>query len=270
MQITRHLTSNGPRWALDGRYLGLDFSFSGLLKSSREEIVQILQNADLGPPVSDRLIAPLDDAHEVWACGVTYLRSREARMSESDLADVYDKVYNAERPEIFLKSIGWRVRGPEEPFRIREDSTWDVPEPELCLVINSRAEILGYTLGNDVSSRSIEGENPLYLPQAKFYKGSCVLGPAIQIASSEEFKDIEISIEIERGAETVFEGSISSSSMKRSYQELVSFLYRELDFPDGCLLMTGTGVVPDDSFTLETGDRVEINIGNLTLSNTVG
>jgi 2-dehydro-3-deoxy-D-arabinonate dehydratase len=207
--------------------------------------------------------------HEVWASGVTYLRSREARQAESEVGDVYARVYDAARPELFLKAIGWRVMGPGAPIRVRDDSQWDVPEPELTLVINCHHEIVGFCVGNDVSSRSIEGQNPLYLPQAKIYTGSCALGPGIQIASMEELVDLPVAIEIFREDVRVFQGQIRTSRMKRKLDELVVYLTRDLVFPQGVFLMTGTGIVPPDDFTLEHGDTVRITIGDLTLENKV-
>lgn len=214
-------------------------------------------------------VAPIEPTQEVWASGVTYLRSREERESESTVADVYAKVYEAERPELFLKSIGWRVKGDGEHIRIRRDSSWNVPEPELTLVINSVGQIVGYTVGNDVSSRSIEGENPLYLPQAKTYEGSCALGPGIILANHSEMLDLEIELEIWRKDDSVFKESTSVSQMKRGLTELVEFLFRETTFPDGVFLMTGTGIIPPSPFTLEVGDHVHIRIGELLLTNIV-
>jgi 2-dehydro-3-deoxy-D-arabinonate dehydratase len=205
----------------------------------------------------------------VWASGVTYLRSREARKSESSVADVYERVYEAERPELFLKSIGWRVAGSGERVRIRKDSKWNVPEPELVLVINHGGEIVGYTAGNDMSSRDIEGQNPLYLPQAKIYDGSCALGPAIVLCSSGELSDVTIGLTIERNDAQIFSGAIRTSQMKRGFDELARYLSAEYRLPQGALLMTGTGIVPPDDFTLSVGDRIRVNVGTLSLQNTV-
>lgn len=212
-------------------------------------------------------------AQEIWASGVTYYRSRNARMEESKDAgggDFYDRVYSAERPELFFKAPAHRVVAHEGHVRIRKDATWSVPEPELTLVINARAEIVGYTIGNDMSSRDIEGVNPLYLPQAKVYNGSCSIGPALLIQPAPLPASTEISIEIERGGAAVFTGATSLAEMKRNPQELVEYLYRELDFPQGAFLLTGTGVVPPDNFTLQSGDRIAISIAGIgTLVNTV-
>jgi 2-dehydro-3-deoxy-D-arabinonate dehydratase len=195
----------------------------------------------------------------VWASGVTYLRSRDARKAESAVGDVYQKVYEAERPELFMKSVGWRVVGPGTPVRIRKDSRWNVPEPELVLVMNQWKEIIGFTLGNDMSSRDIEGENPLYLPQAKIYNGSCALGPGVVIAEPDELRSLPITINILRGEETVFHGETGIGNMKRKFEELVDFLFKEIEFPEGVFLMTGTGIVPPDTFTLQPGDVVRIS-----------
>jgi 2-dehydro-3-deoxy-D-arabinonate dehydratase len=217
-------------------------------------------------------LAPVE-SQEVWAAGVTYLRSRAARVEESQDAgggSCYDRVYVAERPELFFKAAPWRVRGPGAEVRIRADAKWSVPEPELALYLNARAEIIGYTIGNDVSSRDIEGENPLYLPQAKTYDGSCALGPAVLVSSEPLPPETTIELQITRDGATVFEGSTTLAHMRRTPSELVDFLYRETSFPDGCVLLTGTGVIPPDEFTLHARDRVEIRIAPIgTLINTV-
>ena len=217
----------------------------------------------------DVILLPPVGTQEVWAAGVTYLRSREARVEEAIEASPYDRVYAAERPELFLKSAAWRVRGPSEPIGIRADSTWDVPEPELTLVLDSRMRIVGYTIGNDASSRSIEGENTLYLPQAKTYDGSCAIGPAL-VPVSQVDPPFEIRMSIERGGELVFDDATSTGQMARPFDELVAYLGRGLTFPRGAFLMTGTGIVPDPPFTLEPGDVVSIAIDGLgTLTNPV-
>jgi 2-dehydro-3-deoxy-D-arabinonate dehydratase len=218
------------------------------------------------------VLAPVG-TQEVWAAGVTYFRSRTARMEESKDAGggtFYDRVYEAARPELFFKATAWRVRGPHAPIRIRRDAKWSVPEPELALCVNARGEIVGYTIGNDVSSRDIEGENPLYLPQAKTYDGSCALGPAIYVTKEALSPDTTIAIRITRGSDAVFDGSTTLSQMRRTPEELVEFLYRETSFPQGCILLTGTGIIPPDDFTLTSGDLVEISIEPIgTLTNTV-
>ncbi len=216
------------------------------------------------------LRAPIG-TQEVWAAGVTYLRSREARVEESHTPDVYDRVYEAERPELFLKATPSRVVGPGEAVGIRADSTWDVPEPELVLVLNSRLEIAGFTAGNDVSSRAIEGENPLYLPQAKIYHRCFGLGPAITLVwELPDVHDLAIRMAIHRGGAPAFEGETSTRLMKRPFVDLVRYLGRHQAFPCGVLLSTGTGIVPPDSFTLESEDVVEIEIEQVgTLVNPV-
>lgn len=218
---------------------------------------------------NDPLLAPIDPMQEVWATGVTYVRSREARKAESHVADIYERVYDAERPELFLKSIGWRVVGTNGAVRIRKDSAWNVPEPELVLVINCFGEIVGYTAGNDVSSRDIEGENPLYLPQAKIYDGSCSVGPAIVLAEADELGDVTIGLAIMRDDSEIVAGTTSTSQLKRKFPEVVRYLLSEYAVPQGVLLLTGTGIVPPDDFSLAIGDRIRINVGPLSLINTV-
>jgi 2-dehydro-3-deoxy-D-arabinonate dehydratase len=223
-------------------------------------------------PLSEAtLLAPLDQ-QEVWAAGVTYLRSKKARMEESDFsATAYDRVYEAERPEIFFKSVAEKVVGPGANVGIRADAKWNVPEPELALVLNSRGDIVGYTAGNDMSSRDIEGENLLYLPQAKVYRASCALGPFITIGVSEEgAREWTISISISRAGAEVFSGQTAVSQIKRSFPELAGFLCRSQEFPRGAVLLTGTGVVPPNDFTLAPGDVVRIAISGIgELVNTV-
>jgi len=269
MNLTRHATPHGPRWAVDGAYLPPSFHLGLLLELPREAIAPFLAALPTEGEATGDLLAPIEPAQEVWAAGVTYLRSRDAREAESQTGDIYTRVYEAERPELFFKAAGWRVVGPGSAIRVRPDSTWDVPEPELTLVINRHGEIVGYCAGNDVSSRSIEGENPLYLPQAKVYNGSCALGPGIEIAEPDTLRNIPIRIEIARNGETVYEGEASTSQMKRAFEELATYLFRELDFPHGAFLMTGTCLVPPDSFTLTPGDVVAIHAGALALHNPV-
>ncbi len=211
------------------------------------------------------LLAPIGQ-QEVWAAGVTYLRSRTARMEESQVAaggDFYARVYDADRPEIFFKTTPHRVVGPNGQVAIRSDARWSVPEPELALLLSPGGKIQGYTVGNDMSSRDIEGENPLYLPQAKVYNRCCALGPAILVAEEPLLRTTEISMKIIRSSETVFSGSTTLESMKRSFETLVSYLFRDNSFPDGCFLLTGTGIVPPDSFTLQLQDEIHISIYNI-------
>lgn len=219
------------------------------------------------------LLAPIG-SQEVWAAGVTYLRSRDARMEESKEsggASFYDKVYEAERPELFFKALAHRVAAHGEKVYIRRDSSWNVPEPELTLFINLRGQIQGYTIGNDMSSRSIEGENPLYLPQAKVYDRSAALGPCLFVPAAPITPTTVIRMAIRRGAEVVYRGEVAISQIKRSLTELAGWLYRESDYPAGCFLMTGTCLVPGNEFTLREGDNVDIAIDGIgTLNNTVG
>jgi 2-dehydro-3-deoxy-D-arabinonate dehydratase len=269
MLLTQHKTSEGMRWAVDGYFLPQSLTLSTLLEMPRETMFQLLNKLSNGESAVGGEVAPIDPHHEVWAAGVTYLRSRNARRVESTVADMYDKVYEAERPEIFSKSIGWRVAGNGMPIRIRKDSKWNVPEPELVLVINRYNEIVGYCAGNDVSSRDIEGENPLYLPQAKVYNGSCALGHGILLCEPDEIKDIPIRLEIQRAGKMIFEGEATTSTMRRTLPGLAEFLTRELDFPRGVFLMTGTCLVPDGEFTLQTDDVVFIQVGELKIENKV-
>lgn len=219
--------------------------------------------ATAGAADRSSLLAPLG-TQEVWAAGVTYFRSRVARMEESEQGgNFYDRVYTAERPELFMKALPHKVVGSGAPVRIRHDARWSVPEPELVLVVNPRGKIVGYTIGNDMSSRDIEGENPLYLPQAKIYDGSCAIGPGILVQSEPLPATARITLAIERGGATQFAGETTLSAMKRQPQELVDYLYREQTFAAGCFLFTGTGIVPPDSFTLERGDTVRIGIDGI-------
>jgi len=220
----------------------------------------------------EKLEAPLQ-SQEIWAAGVTYLRSRTARMEESKDAGggtFYDKVYEADRPELFFKGTPHRVAAPGTGVKIRGDAKWNVPEPELTLAINSAGKIFGYTVGNDMSSRDIEGENPLYLPQAKVYDRSSAIGPCLVITDTLPGPDTVIAIEIKRGGAVAFAGKTAISQIKRSLPSLASWLYRDNSFPNGCYLMTGTGIVPEDSFTLKSGDEIRITIGAAgTLVNSV-
>jgi len=258
-------TRNGPVLETGGSYRLLAVawddlirseSFAGALDSARQAGREMKSIDD-----NDRL-APIG-AQEVWAAGVTYLRSRVARMEESKTAgggDFYDRVYAAQRPELFFKATPHRVVGPGGAVRIRRDSRWNVPEPELALLLSPHGKIVGYTIGNDMSSRDIEGENPLYLPQAKVYDGSCALGPAVLVSEAPLAKSTEIRLEILRAGTVAFGGSTTLSQMKRDPQELAEYLYRDNSFPAGCYLLTGTGVVPPDSFTLTAGDEIRITI----------
>jgi 2-dehydro-3-deoxy-D-arabinonate dehydratase len=238
-------------------------SLAGLLAQPLATIREICGRQGETVPAGDaRLLAPVDDSTEVWAAGVTYERSRDARMTESEeSADVYDRVYAAERPELFFKSAAWRVSGPGAPVSVRADSSIDVPEPELAVVLNADNEIVGYTICNDMSSRSIEGENPLYLPQAKIYLGGCALGPVITPAW--EIPDpyaLTIELTITRDGAIIWDGSASTSALHRRIDELAGYLFREDEFPAGVILSTGTSLVPDLPFTLQAGDEIRIAI----------
>ena len=223
------------------------------------------------PLAEVRLLAPID-AQEVWAAGVTYRRSRTARMAESEgAARFYDLVYEAARPELFFKANPHRVVGPDQEVRIRADARWNVPEPELALVLSSRLRLVGFTIGNDMSSRDIEGENPLYLPQAKVYDACCALGPGIVLADTWAAAGrAAIRLTIRRAGSVAFQGETDVTQMARTFEELIGWLARDNSFPTGVILLTGTGIIPPDDFTLEPGDVVEIAIDGLgTLINTV-
>jgi 2-dehydro-3-deoxy-D-arabinonate dehydratase len=235
----------------------------------RDHLQQDVLAAIRGTPLSRRdighVVAPIV-SQEVWAAGVTYFRSRNARMEESKDAgggNFYDRVYAAERPELFFKASGRRVVGPGDAVRIRSDATWSVPEPELTLLINPAGQIIGYTIGNDMSSRDIEGENPLYLPQAKVYDGSCALGPCVQLSTEPLSKSTEITLEIMRSGKTVFSGSTSLAELKRDPKQLAEYLFRDQTFPYGVFLMTGTGIVPGDDFSLASADVIRITIDGI-------
>lgn len=241
---------------------------------SRDDPVQWLQGVIMDAREVSELdgatLAPID-GQEVWASGVTYLRSKVARMDESEGGgDFYDKVYGANRPELFFKSSAKKVVANGQPIRVRGDSVWNVPEPELVLVISSTGKVVGYTIGNDVSSRSIEGENPLYLPQAKVYDGSCAMGPAILVKTDGQEIHRQIEMTIDRGHEIIFSGEVSTDKIKRTEEDLAEYLFRELSFENGAFLFTGTGIVPPDDFTLRSGDIVRITVEGIgTLENPV-
>jgi 2-dehydro-3-deoxy-D-arabinonate dehydratase len=247
------------------RWLGRSVTWEQVLRHD-EPLAWLAQEFERAAPQTTplpSLIAPIAPSQEVWAAGVTYWRSRTARMEESKDAgggDFYARVYDAARPELFFKSTAHRVAGPNQPIRIRGDSKWNVPEPELTLAINPRGKIIGYTIGNDVSSRDIEGENPLYLPQAKVYSGSCALGPCVLMSDEALATSTSISMQIRRAGQAVFEGSTTLAQLRRRPDELVEYLLRDNAFPSGCFLMTGTGIIPPDDFTLLSGDEVAIEI----------
>lgn len=262
------------------RLIPIDLAAGGMIS-----LAQLLDQPDVAAAVdalptlspleieTTQLLPPIDQ-QEVWAAGVTYLRSQAARMEESEsaaAASCYDRVYLADRPELFFKATPSRVRGPGQPLRIRWDAKWNVPEPEITLVLNRRMEIVGFTIGNDMSSRDIEGENPLYLPQAKLYDGCAGLGPWITLAADMPPREsMDIHLWINRGSAHAFEGHTSADQMARSFEDLVAWLARDNDFPDGAFLMTGTGIVPNTEFTLLPGDIVNIDIRGIgTLSNPI-
>jgi 2-dehydro-3-deoxy-D-arabinonate dehydratase len=236
------------------------------------KVGEVIKDTSAKSIIADAVMAPIQ-SQEVWASGVTYFNSKLGRQEESKDAgggSFYAHVYEAERPEIFFKSTPHRVVGTGSKVRIRKDSSWDVPEPELTLLISSSGKIIGYTIGNDMSSRSIEGENPLYLPQAKSYDGSTALGPCILVTENPLPANTEIHLDILRQGTQVFNGTIAISQIKRSFEELASFLYRECSFPHGSFLMTGTGIVPGSDFTLHSGDEIKISIDGIgTLQNSV-
>jgi 2-dehydro-3-deoxy-D-arabinonate dehydratase len=277
-RIRLYRTKSGYAIEVDGRfYDGAEPTWDALI--AREDLGEYLAGLVRKTGSGGRthlddseILAPIG-SHEVWAAGVTYFRSRDARMEESKSAgggDLYDRVYSADRPELFFKATASRVVGHRGEVAIRKDAKWSVPEPELVLLISPAGKILGYTIGNDMSSRDIEGENPLYLPQAKVYHRSCALGPGILVAAEPLPRTTEIRLEILRGGGNVFSGSVAVSAIKRELTTLVEFLYRDNVFPNGSFLFTGTGIVPPDSFTLHVGDEVRIAIDGIgTLVNTV-
>jgi len=260
-----------------GRFYALNAASWDELVARENLVAHLGQLAEAAKPVDGTLpqdLLPPIGSQEVWAAGVTYYRSRNARMEESKSAgggDFYDRVYQAPRPELFFKATAHRVVGPGAKVAIRDDASWSVPEPELALFVTPGGKISGYTIGNDMSSRDIEGENPLYLPQAKVYDRSCALGPCLLVADEPLPPTTEIGIEIRRGGEAAFSGTTTLKEMKRTPEELVEYLYHSSSFPHGCFLLTGTGVVPPDSFTLQFGDEIRITIAPIgTLINSVG
>lgn len=241
-----------------------------------QKMKSIAQSQNPTPEAGDLIasaILPPVQSQELWACGVTYYRSKVGRQEESKAAgggDFYERVYEAERPEVFFKATANRIVGYGDKVNIRKDSTWDVPEPELTLVVTSSGKIVGYTVGNDMSSRSIEGENPLYLPQAKTYDACAAIGPCVFVTEDPLPKSTNIGLEIVRQGNPAFHGSVGYDQMRRTPEELVSFVFRECSFPNGCLIMTGTGIVPGHDFTLKSGDEIRITIDYIgTLVNTV-
>lgn len=267
-------TARGPVLEHDGGFVKLAEEWDALV--NRPSLLDHLRSAAARGPSEARLDEPLlapAAGQEVWGAGVTYDRSRSARLEESQAAggaSFYDRVYEAERPELFFKCAAWRLRGPEQPVRVRRDSRWSVPEPELALCVNARGEIVGYTIGDDMSARDIEAENPLYLPQAKTYDGSCALGPALLLREGPLPRDTSIGLRVTRSREIVYEGSTTLARMRRTEEALVAYLYRETSFPLGCVLLTGTGIVPPAEFALRADDEIEIHVPPIgTLRNLV-
>ena len=259
-------TTKGFLLKSDGHYFtvhGTDFDELLNLPNLHDHLREVSRRGPAAEtPAREDILAPVG-TQEIWAAGVTYERSREGRREESKesgAAVFYSKVYDAERPELFFKAPGWRAIGPDAKIRKRKDANWNVPEPELVLVINADRQIVGYTLGNDVSSRDIEGENPLYLPQAKVYDGSCSIGPAIWVSDQSFDRNTEITLAVERAGKSIFEGNVPLLRIRREFNELVEYLYRELSFPVGAFLFTGTGIVPPNDFTLVSGDLVKITV----------
>jgi 2-dehydro-3-deoxy-D-arabinonate dehydratase len=274
--VRLYRTNRGPYVELEGHYHHiLDISWDALVchDDLQKYLAGIVRTSEQATDFLSAVIMAPVQSQEVWAAGVTYYRSRNARMEESKDAgggSFYDRVYSAERPELFFKSTPGRVIGTGATVRIRRDASWSVPEPELTLLINQRSKIVGYTAGNDMSSRDIEGENPLYLPQAKVYDGSCALGPCVYVSPEFLPPSTAIALEILRGDERAFSGATTLAELKREPAVLVEYLYRETSFPFGCFLMTGTGIVPPDTFTLQSGDEIRISIDGIgTLVNVV-
>lgn len=268
-------TSEGCFVEHDGAWFSFNADWSELIARDNLSTVLKIQERSCPrepPPDPATFLAPITD-QEVWAAGVTYYRSRTARMEESQASgggDFYDRVYHAERPELFFKAAPHSVAGPGTAVRIRSDSKWNVPEPELTLLLSPSGKLIGYTVGNDMSSRDIEGENPLYLPQAKVYDRSCALGPGILVTSEPLAPETAILLEIARNGCAVFSDQTTLAQMKRSPAILAEYLFRENTFPNGCFLMTGTGIVPPDDFTLQRGDEIRITIPSIgTLRNAV-
>jgi len=271
MSAGAFIEDGGRFFAIESRNWDELIAAPGLLDRARRAVAGGSSTGEAANVQPGEALAPVV-GQEVWAAGVTYYRSRNARIEESKGGgSFYDRVYEAKRPELFFKANGHQVIGPGGPVRIRRDASWSVPEPEWTLVLNRAGEIVGYTIGNDMSSRDIEGENPLYLPQAKVYDGSCAIGPCVLLAEGPFSRATTISIEIERAGDVAFAGETTLAELKREPELLAEYLFRENSFPNGALLMTGTGIVPGDEFTLAHGDVIRIEIAGIgVLTNTVG
>ena len=269
-------TGRGPVLEMDGAFVPLAEDWDALV--NRPALAEHLRGAARrGRPaarIDEPLLAPCA-GQEIWGAGVTYDRSRTARIDESQAAggggaSFYDRVYAAVRPELFFKCAAWRARGSGQPVRIRRDARWSVPEPELAVCANARGEIVGWTIGDDLSARDIEAENPLYLPQAKIWDGACALGPALLVREEPLETETTIALRVRRGAAVAFEGTTALARMRRPVRELVAYLFRETSFPAGCVLLTGTGIVPPSEFALRAGDEIEIEVPPIgTLRNRV-
>ena len=275
--ILIYRTAEGIAACIDGDWRLIELlngCIDSLINLAHPDLIRKISSASpqIDPLDPTRILAPIG-SQEVWAAGVTYYRSRDARMEESKESggqDFYAKVYTADRPELFFKANAQRVVGHFGEVRIRQDSRWNVPEPELVLVINSKGRIVGYTIGNDISSRDIEGENPLYLPQAKVYDGSCAIGPCILMRETDLPIETHILMSIVRSGAVAYSGETDLTQLKRTPEDLVSYLFREISFPKGAMLLTGTGIIPGTDFSLQSGDVVNISIGQIgTLTNTV-
>ena len=269
-------TTNGILVEQNGSYYRVpETSIDALIahEDLERHLAATIANANPVNPIDSATLQPPIEHQEVWAAGVTYYRSRSARIEESKDAgggDFYDRVYSADRPELFFKALAHKVAGPHSSVKIRRDATWSVPEPELALVINPRGQIIGYTIGNDMSSRDIEGINPLYLPQAKVYDRSCALGPGLLIQKNPLPSSTRIQLEILRSTHLEFSATTTLAEMKRDPKTLVEYLFRDQTFPHGCFLLTGTGIVPPDAFTLASKDEIRISIDGIgVLVNTV-